>query len=62
MTSALESSIGLNAISQLTSTYLPSLPQGLGTGKLYENNLESPLVVKSGEILYEQNGTWENPS
>jgi o-succinylbenzoate synthase len=62
MTSALESAIGLNAISQLTSTYLPSLPQGLGTGKLYANNLESPLVVQSGEIRYEQNGTWEIPS
>jgi o-succinylbenzoate synthase len=62
MTSALESAIGLNAISQLTSTYLPSLPQGLGTGKLYANNLESPLVVQSGEIRYEQSGTWETPS
>jgi o-succinylbenzoate synthase len=62
MTSALESAIGLNAISQLTSTYLPSLPQGLGTGKLYDNNLESPLVVQSGEIRYEQSGTWETPS
>ena len=62
MTSALESSIGLNAISQLTSTYLPSLPQGLGTGKLYHNNLESPLLVQSGEIQYEQDGGWETPS
>jgi o-succinylbenzoate synthase len=62
MTSALESSIGLNAISQLTSTYLPILPQGLGTGKLYHNNLESPLLVQAGEIQYEQNGTWETPS
>lgn len=62
MTSALESAIGLNAISQLTSTYSPSLPQGLGTGKLYDNNLESPLVVQSGEIRYEQDGIWESPS
>ena len=61
-TSALESSIGLNAISQLTSTYLPSLPQGLGTGKLYHNNLESPLLVQAGEIQYQQDGTWETPS
>jgi o-succinylbenzoate synthase len=62
MTSALESAIGLNAISQLTSTYLPSLPQGLGTGKLYDNNLESPLVVQFGEIQYDQEGIWETPS
>lgn len=62
MTSALESSIGLNAISQLTSTYLPRIPQGLGTGKLYYNNLESPLLVQAGEIHYEQHKTWETPS
>jgi hypothetical protein len=62
MTSALESAIGLNAISQLTSTYLPILPQGLGTGKLYDNNLESPLVVQSGEIRYVQSGTWKIPA
>ena len=62
MTSALESAIGLNAISQLTSTYLPSLPQGLGTGKLYHNNLESPLLVSNGEIQYQQEGVWETPS
>ena len=62
MTSALESAIGLNAISQLTSTYLPSLPQGLGTGKLYHNNLESPLLVSNGEIQYLPDGIWETPS
>ena len=62
MTSALESAIGLNAISQLTSTYLPSLPQGLGTGKLYHNNLGSPLHVRNGEIHYKQNEIWETPS
>lgn len=61
MTSALESAIGLNAISQLTSTYLPSLPQGLGTGKLYSNNLASPLLVESGEIRYQQDEIWETP-
>ena len=62
MTSALESAIGLNAISQLTSTYLPSLQQGLGTGKLYHNNLESPLLVSNGEIQYLPDGIWETPS
>lgn len=62
MTSALESAIGLNAISQLTSTYLPSLPQGLGTGKLYHNNLESPLLVSNGKIQYQPEGIWESPS
>lgn len=62
MTSALESNIGLNAIAQLTSTFDPSIPQGLGTGKLYHNNLESPLEIKSGLIKYSPEKSWEEPT
>ena len=62
MTSALESNIGLNAISQLASTYSPVIPQGLGTGKLYHNNLISSLEVQSGRIAYKPNAVWEAPS
>jgi o-succinylbenzoate synthase len=62
MTSALESNIGLNAISQLASCLRPSIPQGLGTGKLYHNNLESPLEVHSGHIHYNSDISWEEPS
>ena len=62
MTSALESNIGLNAIAQLTSTYNPPIPQGLGTGKLYHNNLESPLEIKSGVIRYSAGKIWEELS
>jgi o-succinylbenzoate synthase len=61
MTSALESNIGLNAIAQLTSTYQPSIAQGLGTGKLYYNNLASPLEVATGEIHYRFDRAWESP-
>src|SRR5690606_26146006 len=43
MTSALESNIGLNAISQFTANYDIHMPQGLGTGQLYHNNIASPL-------------------
>src|SRR5690554_3123131 len=43
ITSALESNVGLNAIAQFTSTYEIVLPQGLGTGALYTNNVESCL-------------------
>ena len=50
MTSALESSIGLNAIAQFTSTFQNDLPQGLGTGGLYTNNFESSLVVENGYL------------
>jgi o-succinylbenzoate synthase len=52
MTSALESNIGLNAIAQFTSTYGIILPQGLGTGQLYHNNIDSPLRIEKGEIKY----------
>lgn len=62
MTSALESNIGLNAIAQLTSTYQPTLYQGLGTGKLYHNNLDSPLLIDSGWIHYAAEQKWEEPS
>lgn len=62
MTSALESNIGLNAISQLASAFNPAIPQGLGTGKLYHNNLESPLNIQSGFIRYNADATWEDPS
>jgi o-succinylbenzoate synthase len=51
MTSALESNIGLNVICQLTAEYDNPLPQGLGTGSLYTNNIQSDLVVEDGFIL-----------
>lgn len=50
MTSALESNIGLNAICQLTGEYNNPLPQGLGTGSLYVNNVPTNLVVEKGKI------------
>jgi o-succinylbenzoate synthase len=51
ITSALESNIGLNAVSQFVANYDPKLPQGLGTGKLYHNNIESSLEIENGEIF-----------
>jgi o-succinylbenzoate synthase len=53
ITSALESNIGLNAIAQFTSLYAINTPQGLGTGQLYSNNIDSPLEVKNGFISYD---------
>jgi len=58
MTSALESNIGLNAIYQLTTKLEASLPQGLGTGQLYENNIESPLTIHDGMIKYDTELRW----
>lgn len=59
MTSALESNIGLNAICQFTANYKTQLHQGLGTGQLYEDNIESPLTVTNGVIFYHQKKSWE---
>lgn len=53
-TSALESNIGLNAIAQWVSTYDVSLHQGLGTGTLFSNNLDTQLTIKNGEMQYTQ--------
>lgn len=50
ITSALESNIGLNAVCQFTGEYQNNLPQGLGTGGLYTNNIESDLTIENGEI------------
>lgn len=59
MTSALESGIGLNAICQFTANYHPTIPQGLGTGAIYSDNIASPLTVKEGKIFYDTNGGWQ---
>lgn len=58
ITSALESNIGLNAITQFTYTLQNPLPQGLGTGGLYTNNFDCPLEIKKGRIAYNPNLVW----
>jgi o-succinylbenzoate synthase len=58
ITSALESNIGLNAIAQWTYTLKNSMPQGIGTGSLFTNNVESPLEVKKGKLLYNEDKKW----
>lgn len=51
LTSALESNIGLNAICQLAGEYDNPLPQGLGTGSLYTDNISTGLRVANGHIF-----------
>ena len=58
VTSALESNIGLNAIAQWTYTLKNNLPQGLGTGGLFTNNIQAPLVVNSGRLFYDLKTKW----
>jgi o-succinylbenzoate synthase len=59
ITSALESNIGLNAIAQYTASKLNAMPQGLGTGGLYTNNIDSPLEIIKGKLWYNKSKTWE---
>jgi O-succinylbenzoate synthase len=61
-TSALESNIGLEAIGRWTASKQPSdansqattnfMPQGLGTGNLYTNNIPSPLTLRGERLWY----------
>jgi O-succinylbenzoate synthase len=53
VTSALESNIGLNSIAQWCATLRTTMPQGLGTGSLFTNNIELPLRVK-GDCLWNE--------
>ncbi|WP_244880325.1 o-succinylbenzoate synthase [Saccharicrinis fermentans] len=57
-TSALEGNVGLNAIAQWTAIHDNSMPQGLGTGQVFSNNVSSPLEVKKGHLFYNINEPW----
>jgi o-succinylbenzoate synthase len=58
-TSALESNIGLNAIAQWVATKNNPLPQGLGTGMLFSNNIASPLAMSGEKLFYDQLLRWD---
>ncbi len=57
-TSALESNIGLNCIAQWVFLQSSTMPQGLGTGQLYTNNIESPLKIAEGKLFHDPNKEW----
>lgn len=59
ITSALESNIGLNAIAQYTAQFKNLIPQGLGTGQLYYNNIDSPLTIDHGQLRYDPAQPWD---
>jgi O-succinylbenzoate synthase len=59
ITSALESNIGLNAICQFAANYPLTIPQGLGTGAIYTDNVSSPLKVSKGTIFYDGASGWD---
>ena len=53
-TSALESNIGLNAIAQWAASQQNSRPQGLGTGGLFVNNMQMPLVMNKSNLWFKE--------
>lgn len=53
ITSALESNIGLNAIAQWCATFNNPLPQGLGTGLLFTDNIDMPLSIRKDCLWFE---------
>lgn len=59
ITSALESNVGLNAIAQWTFLKHNLMPQGLGTGALYTNNFDCPLVVSRGNLEFKKEKKWD---
>lgn len=59
ITSALESNLGLNAIAQFASSYSLQLPQGLGTGNLYQSNIPSPLILTGDLLHFDPKGSFD---
>ena len=58
ITSALESNIGLNAIAQFCSDVYGerlSMPQGLGTGQLFTDNIPMPLEIRGDKLWISKN-------
>lgn len=56
MTSALESNVGLNAIAHLVArTYGTDniMPQGLGTGQLFTDNIDMPIALRGERMYYD---------
>lgn len=52
VTSALESNVGLNAIAHWCATLSPAVPQGLGTGLLFTDNVDYPLHIQGDCLWY----------
>jgi O-succinylbenzoate synthase len=59
ITSSLETNIGLNVIAQWCYTLRTDKVQGLGTGQLFENNIDSPLAVTGEKLYYFPRKKWD---
>ena len=58
-TSALEGNVGLNAIAQWVYTKNSKIRQGLGTGMLFKNNVNSPLEISADSIYLNEDKEWD---
>ncbi len=58
ITSSLETNVGLNAISQWTYKMGGNMPQGLGTGTLFKENIDSPLTLLGDRMNYLPGKKW----
>jgi len=58
VTSALESNVGLHAIAQAVALHEPTIPQGLGTGGLYTNNILAPMYMHRDSFYENPAGAW----
>lgn len=61
VTSALESNAALYVLAQFVKTYKLTLPHGLGTGKLYKNNLPAPLELHGEYLVGNPVKHWKYP-
>lgn len=58
ITSYLESNIGLNALAQWAFTKNVTTHQGLGTGQLFTNNIDSPLEICGEQLWFDPAGSF----
>ena len=61
-TSARESNIGLDASATIAVERGITMPQGLGTGELYHNNIAGPIYRCGNEICYNPLDLWQIPT
>lgn len=59
ITSALESNVGLSALAQWVATLGNTMPQGLGTGRLYTNNTPSALCQEGKYLFMQPDFYWD---
>lgn len=60
-TSALESNVGLQGLAIWLFSRKATVPQGLGTGQLYHNNIPSPLELRGDRLFYNPEKRFEFP-